>query len=387
MMRVSLLLLGLFIREVFALQQKQPQLSREPLSRRKVLLDVPTAAALVGSQLLGPKLALASPIPNADSDSSVFLPRSHDIHLPRIGYSTYKTAPEQVAEGVGLALQAGTRHLDCASQYGINSQVGSVIKRYLQTGEIETRNGMTKTPRRKDRQVYVTHKVSNIEQSLSNKDLKSNILQQAKTLGKNLDLVMIHSPLTDSNRRLSTYATLCDLYDQKKIGAVGVCHFGVKPLQELVDAGLPPPSVIQLELSPFNLHKDVSEWATSQNSLLSCAAWSRLSSKDGPTQAWDTLAKEVAQPCKMTKQQVLIRWAVQQGYLCVPRSNSQYKAERQAILENSWGATKDFVLTDKEMQLLNSLNEQTPAGQLSIVDGWDLSDIVDPTWDPTTAIV
>ena len=34
----------------------------------------------------------------------------------------------------------------------------------------------------------------------------------------------------------------------------------------------------QIELSPFNQHKDVREWAKQYDMKLSCAAWANLSS-------------------------------------------------------------------------------------------------------------
>lgn len=157
--------------------------------------------------------------------------------------------------------------------------------------------------------------------------------------------------------------------------------------RELVDAGFPAPSVIQLELSPFHQHKDVAHWAMIHDSLLSCAAWSKLSSSNGPIQGWDILGSIAQQQQNRTKQQVLIRWAIQRGYLCVPRSNSQYKIERQAIMENSWMAIQDFILSGKDMTILNNLDEQIPAGRLGVKDGWDEKDIVDNQWDPTTAVV
>lgn len=62
-------------------------------------------------------------------------------------------------------------------------------------------------------------------------------------------------------------------------------------MNELETLGLPPPSIIQLELSPFNQHKDVVQWATDHGSTMSCAAWSKLSSVDGPQDGWAVLAK------------------------------------------------------------------------------------------------
>ena len=91
----------------------------------------------------------------------------------------------------------------------------------------------------------------------------------------------------------------------------------------------------------------------------------------------------VTQARGVTKQQVLIVWALQCGYLCVPRSSAQYKVERAAIRENAWTSVRDLMLTPEEMDLLNSLDEQYPAGKLGVTDGWEVSDIVDDKWDPT----
>ena len=192
---------------------------------------------------------------------------------------------------------------------------------------------------------------------------------------------MIHSPLTDRDRRLRTYAALTDLQTQGIVRAVGVCHHGVAHLEELSQAGLPVPAMIQLELSPFHCHQDVAAWAAAHGVPLSCAAWSRLSSTAGPQDEWAVVGQLAAQK-GVTKQQVLIRWALQSGYLCVPRSSAQYKVERAAIYENAWPSNR-FVLTAQEMALLNSLDVQLPVGQLGITDGWETTDIVDAKWDPT----
>lgn len=85
----------------------------------------------------------------------------------------------------------------------------------------------------------------------------------------------------------------------------------------------------------------------------------------------------------LTKAQVLVRWALQKGYISVPRSGSKYKIEREAIRENSYGGVKDTVLTEKEMETLAGLDEKLPAGRLGVLDGWSASDIISETWDPT----
>lgn len=74
----------------------------------------------------------------------------------------------------------------------------------------------------------------------------------------------------------------------------------VSRADEIVAAGMPAPSVIQLQLSPFNQHRDVVKWAVAHNSILSCAAWSKLSSVDGPVAGWTILA-DIAKAHSATK--------------------------------------------------------------------------------------
>jgi 2,5-diketo-D-gluconate reductase A len=347
-----------------------------PTSRRNVL-QVATASATAGVLGLGPLAATAS----TDESSSIVL--AGGVSIPRVGYSLYKTPAEQVPDSIQLALQAGVRHFDVATQYGTNEIVGKALQDYVERGipGQPAVPGSTKQSRRQE--LFLTHKLSYSEQSTDKRVVVREVDKQRKLLGVDrLDMAMIHSPLTGSNRRLETYEALLNLQTKGAVRAVGVCHYGVKPLNEIINAGLPAPAVIQLVLSPFNQHKDVAKWAAKHGSVLSCAAWSKLSSVEGPIEGWATVGT-IAKARGMTKQQVLVRWAVQRGYLCVPRSGSKAKVEKQAIAENSWQGTASYILSDEDMATLNSLDTKIPAGQLGVLDGWEPSDIVDAKWDPT----
>ena len=50
------------------------------------------------------------------------------IQIPRVGYSLYKTAPEQVSRCTAIALRTGIRHFDVASLYGSNTEIALPIK-------------------------------------------------------------------------------------------------------------------------------------------------------------------------------------------------------------------------------------------------------------------
>jgi 2,5-diketo-D-gluconate reductase A len=343
------------------------------LDRREAIQTVLSRTqTIVGSMLL---------TANDKKDDASILERS-SLKIPRVGYSLYKTPVDQAAQCTLLALEAGVRHLDVASLYGSNAQVGRVIREYLTSQGLANDTASSKRQRRT--QLFVHHKVSNDQQSSNRRSVKRAVKQELHKLGlQYLDLCSLHSPLT--NHRLTSYQALQELKEEGLIKSVGVCNFGVQPLQELVDANMPPPAMVQLVLSPFNQHKDVIQWAKDHDSVIGCNAWSKLSSVDGPQDGWAVLA-DIAKAKSMTKAQVLVRWALQHDYVSVPRSACKSKIERLAIQENSYNGIKGFVLTDAEMRTLDSLDEQLPAGRLGIIDGWTEADIVDRKWDPTLVV-
>jgi diketogulonate reductase-like aldo/keto reductase len=382
------------------------------------------------------------------------------LRIPRVGHSLYKTRPEDVGRCVGLALRCGVRHFDTATQYGSDAEARTAFGRYLDGGGKERKNGgssrMTtdeETPellrvlddadsasrrqaertmgyyrstpppnidgsagRRARREgLFVSHKLSNDEQSTDVASVKRKVREAISRLGVGyLDMVMIHSPLTDAGRRVGTYRALLELRDAGFVRSVGVCNYGIGPLEELRDlvggggsnAVDDLPALNQLEMSPFNAHVDVVRYCDAHGISIGCSAWSKLSGVDGPGEGWAVLS-DLAKSKGMTKAQLLVRWSLQKGYVCVPRSGSSSKVERVAIAENSYGGVnpaaaaavtdesddgdatssyRSFVLTDGEMKLLDGLDAGYKAGKLGRRDGWEDGDVVGPDWDPTDVV-
>jgi diketogulonate reductase-like aldo/keto reductase len=145
------------------------------------------------------------------------------------------------------------------------------------------------------------------------------------------------------------------------------------------------PAINQLELSPFNRHHEIVQYCDRNDIAVGCSAWSKLSGVDGPAEGWAVLS-DLAKAKGATKAQVLVRWSLQKGYVCVPRSGCASKLERMAIAENSYGGVnmvEEFVLSNKEMDLLDSLDIAYKAGKLGRRDGWEDSDVSGLEWDPT----
>jgi len=368
------------------------------------------------------------------------------LRIPRVGYSLYKTRPEDVGRCVGLALRCGVRHFDTATQYGSDAEARMAFERYIDGGRKDDGSRMmdetpellrvlddadlasrrqaertmgyrSTTPnidgsagRRGRREgLFVSHKLSNDEQSTDPIAVKRRVKEAISRLGVGyLDMVMIHSPLTDAGRRIGTYRALLELRDAGFVRSVGVCNYGIGPLEEvrdLVGSGNVDdlPALNQLELSPFNAHIDVVRYCDSRGISIGCSAWSKLSGVDGPGEGWAVLS-DLAKSKGMTKAQLLVRWSLQKGYVCVPRSGSSSKVERVAIAENSYGgvnpaatatdesdnsdatSSRSFVLTDGEMKLLDGLDVGYKAGKLGRRDGWEDGDVVGSDWDPTDIV-
>lgn len=197
-----------------------------------------------------------------DSPTSPYYPAltntKNTIHIPTVGYSFYKTDESQIESCTYVALAAGVRHFDIAAMYGTNKQIGSTLHTYISTGYIpninqtsyrpilipspestilQGDNGTNEQQEKRRQELFISHKLSNIQQATSRKRIRQTILESMDELQLSyIDMISIHSPLTDKNRRLTTYQELvqmqCNEEKNKKprIGCIGVCNYGIGPL-------------------------------------------------------------------------------------------------------------------------------------------------------------
>ena len=231
-MRRYVLLLGV-VRFFFVPIQLVASLSL--FDRRKVL-NTATTTILSSSWSTPANSEWRDPLYTDDSRLWIPIPatkinRISRISIPKIGYSLYNTNPDQAETCVQLAIQAGCRHFDVATQYGSNEQVGRVLRSFVTDG----RNGAQKSTytRQRRQELFISHKVSNEEQSTKIANVKQTIKRQLHQLSVDyLDLCSIHSPLTDPDRRLATYQAILELQQEGIVKAIGVCNYGVHPLSK-----------------------------------------------------------------------------------------------------------------------------------------------------------
>lgn len=226
--------------------------------------------------------------------------------IPVIGLGVYLAEKDVTRDVVYQALKDGYRHIDSAQLYKNEKEVGEGIVKWLK-----------EDPSHKREDVFYTTKVGTDFQGYE-KALASleESFEKVKEL-KYIDLVLVHSPKTDKERRLGTYKALQEYVDKGIIRSIGVSNYGIRHIEELLSwPGLKyKPAIDQVEFNPWLLRQELTDYLK-KNDIVA-EAYSPLTRGyrlDHP----DLL--KVAANLNKTPAQVLIRWSLQRGYVTLPKT-------------------------------------------------------------------
>jgi 2,5-diketo-D-gluconate reductase B len=151
--------------------------------------------------------------------------------IPKLGLGTWRLSGRACSDGVADALAAGYRHVDTASMYGNEGEVG----RGLRSSAVDRS------------EVWLTTKVW--PDDLSPQRVRASLARSLRALGTEyVDLFMIHWP----NPRVplsSTLEAMTALREEGRTREIGVSNFTSAQFQEALD--LAPVIVNQVEYHPF----------------------------------------------------------------------------------------------------------------------------------------
>ena len=270
-----------------------------------------------------------------DSDKKLTL--SNSVEIPILGFGTYKIEDDAAAlNSVREAIKAGYRHIDTASFYKNEENVGNGIREGLKHTGLK----------RKD--IFVTTKVWNTEQGYENTlNAFSNSLQRLNM--DYVDLYLIHWPVTKDYadtwqiRIKETWKAMEKLYSEGKIKAIGVSNFLVHHLEELMSACEIKPMVNQIEFHPGHNQKETVEFCKKHGIVVE--AWSPLGR--GVILENEFLS-EIAKRYNKTIAQICIRWIIQQDIAALPKS-----VTRERIKSNF--KVFDFKLSQEDMDKITNM--------------------------------
>jgi diketogulonate reductase-like aldo/keto reductase len=256
--------------------------------------------------------------------------------IPSIGLGVYKSEPGPVTkQAVQAALDIGYRHIDTAFIYNNEADVGEAI----------ANSGL-------DRQdVFVTTKLWNDDHGYEN--TLQAFDRSLELLGLTyIDLYLIHWPVPV--HRLDTWRALERLTLDGRVRDIGVSNYLARHIDEILDCTSVVPTVNQIELTPYNYRTRLDTVEKCRHNNIVIEAYSPLTKG---RKLGDPVLVEIGENHGKTPAQVLIRWALEQGFVVLPKST---RAER--IAENF--DVFDFSLSASEMQRLEDLDE-------GLVTGWD----------------
>jgi len=223
--------------------------------------------------------------------------------IPAFGLGTFRLKDDVVIASVKTALELGYRAVDTAQIYGNEAEVGQAI----------AESGVPRS------ELFITTKIW-IE-NLSKDALIPSLKESLKKLRMDyVDLTLIHWP--SPQNAVSVEEFMQALLEAKKSGLtreIGISNFTI-PLMEKAIAAVGAENIAtnQIELSPYLQNRNVVEWAKKQGihitSYMTLAYGKAL--KDATIQG-------IADKHGATPAQVILAWAMGEGYAVIPSSTKR----------------------------------------------------------------
>lgn len=246
------------------------------------------------------------------------------VDMPMLGFGTWQATGESGYRAVRAALDAGYRHLDTATMYGNEAEVGRAVRD----------SGLAR------QEVFITTKLP-----------PERLGQEAETLAASLaalateyvDLWLIHWP-PRGGAAVPTWREFVAQRDAGVVRAIGVSNYSLAQIDELIEQTGVRPAVNQVPWAPA-MH-DSRTLAEHQERDVVVEGYSPFRNTDLD----DPLLVEVAGRHGVTPAQVVLRWHLQHGIVVIPKSVTP-----QRIVTNA--DVFGFRLTPDEMAAIDQLRD------------------------------
>ncbi len=249
------------------------------------------------------------------------------LEIPSIGFGTFMIPADGTTyETVKTAIDLGIRHIDTATAYFNEQEVGQAVK----DSAVE----------RED--IWITSKLW--LQDYEYEDAKKAIDLSLEKLGTDyMDLYLLHQPYGKVDE---AWRALEEAREEGKILSIGVSNMTPKLWNKWVPDFDSIPSVNQVEFNPYIQQKELKEI---------------LNPLDVKIQAWGPLGRgnadllnnpvilELAEKYGKNAGQIILRFENQEGIIIFPKSLNPERIKSNMEIF-------DFKLTDSEMDKLRALD-------------------------------
>ncbi|HEU4896136.1 MAG TPA: aldo/keto reductase [Actinomycetota bacterium] len=259
----------------------------------------------------------------AGSAGSATVELGQKAAMPLVGLGTWQMTGARCQAAVRTALRAGYRHLDTATMYRNERDVGRAVRD----------SGVPRA------EVFVTTKLPPGNAGRERRTLDDSLRALAMDY---VDLWLVHWP-PRGRALISTWEQLLAARDQGLARAVGVSNYSLAQLDQLAAATGQMPQVNQIPWAPALYDPAVEEGHRRRGVVLE--GYSPFKNTD----LRHPVLTEVADRHGVTTAQVVVRWHVDHQVVVIPKSASP---ERIATNFDVWG----FTLTSEELARVDGLS-------------------------------
>ncbi len=254
---------------------------------------------------------------------------SNGVRMPIEGYGVYQVTKEECKRCVREALEVGYRSIDTAQSYFNEEEVGEAIEE----------SGI----KRED--IFLTSKVW--VEHYGYDECKKSIEESLRKLKTDyIDLMLLHQPFSDY---YGAYRVLEDLYDKKKLRAIGVSNFYPDRIVDLANFTRIPPMVDQVETHVLFQQIEAKKWLDKYH--IQMEAWAPLG--EGRRNLFENeVLIEIGNQYGKTPAQVMLRWNIQRGVVVIPKST-----HKERMIQNL--DIFDFKLSEEDMKAIRDMDTKT----------------------------
>ncbi|PVU84769.1 hypothetical protein BB559_007421 [Furculomyces boomerangus] len=275
---------------------------------------------------------------------------NNGLRIPIVGLGTSQMVDrEQTKAHIKDAIRVGYRHIDTAVMYNNEEIVGEALE--------EVFNDPSFGVARKD--IWITSKILPMDQGYEG--ALNSVASSLKRLRTDyIDMYLIHWPFTggleyndEANKvnRKGSWKALEELYEQKKLRAIGVSNFYKKHIDELLTYAKYVPVINQCEYHPLLPIQDEVDHCKKHGIVFEAyMSLARGRFFNGTVEA-DEIG-QVAEKHGATKAQVLLSWAINRDVVVIPKASSISRLKENFESQN-------VELDQEDMDKIDSISKTT----------------------------
>lgn len=304
--------------------------------------------------------------------------------MPELGLGTWKSKPGEVRAAVREAIRVGYRHIDGASAYDNETEVGAGIRDAMADGVGRD-------------ELWVTSKLWNSFHAPE--DVRPALEATLRDLGlDHLDLYLMHWPVAlhksarfppqaddfippEELPFMATWHAMETCVAAGLTRHIGVSNFSAHKLARVLAEGRIKPAMNQVELHPYLQQPELLAYCT-QNGI-HVTAYSPLGSRDRPhglkgagepVLLDDPAIRAIAERAGASPAQVLIAWALRRGTAVIPKSvnagriRENFQAAQLALDDADMASIAGL---DRHRRYLDGSLWTVPGGGYTLAGLWD----------------